>query len=247
MTDMYEGVFMAPFSILFGFLSLVVPVAVIGLVVYFIVRRRNGGMGITAYHVLLGYFYMVIAATVFTMAVGVGYLVFSILSQVYRANLPVDDEVALGLTLLVTGGAICALHVLGTRAVQKRAEKANAILKRIYLFSMLALFSLSGLVALPTAIYEAIQYHLGSTAQATAPAGSLATAAVTVPLWGYYLWRVLREMRGSAEAVSVRASQQEHRPRAQAGTLVALMCLLDLGDARSRGALRPAPLHRTLA
>lgn len=195
-----EGAGAVIFSLFFGLVSTLVPVLIIAAIVYFLVRRKNGNGVITTYRVLLGYFHLIIAASVVIMAVGAGYLAFAGFSLVYGGRSPIDDDLTLGLALLGTGALVCALHVVGRRALEKPEEPATRLLKRIYLFFMLAIFSLAGLVALPSAINDIVRHYLAGAAN---PAGSLSTAVVAVPLWGYYLWRVLREFRrGQGNAVS---------------------------------------------
>lgn len=183
------------FSLLVGLLSMVAPVLVIAAIVYFVVRRKNGNGIITTYRVLLAYFHLVTAASVVIMAVGAGYLAFAGFSLVYGGRSPIDDELTLGLALLGTGALVCVLHVLGRRAVEKPQEPATRLLKRTYLFFMLAIFSLAGLVALPSALNDVVWYYIEGYRRGSNPTTSLATAVVTVPLWGYYLWRILREFR----------------------------------------------------
>jgi hypothetical protein len=200
---------MEALGMLFSLSFLFFPVLFVGVIVYLVVRRRNGGPVITAYHALISYFHLVTAASVVTASVGIGYLAFAALSLVYGGRAPIDDNLTLGFTLLCTGAVICALHVWGRRAVEKREEKATTMLRRIYLFSMLAIFSLTGLGAVPVAIHDVVRYYFTGHRQGSAPAESLAVALVVTPLWAYYLWRVLREMRGSGptdEATAVSPS-----------------------------------------
>lgn len=187
-------------TILFSLLWLLAPVLILGAIVYFVVRRRSNGTGITGYRALLAYFHIVTAVSVVITAVGAGYLAFAGLSQIYGGRAPIDDAITLGFTLLGTGAVVCVLHVLGRRAVERPQDTATSTLKRIYLFSMLAIFSLAGITSLPSAINDTITYHLRGYKQGNGPAEPLAVAAITVPLWGYYLWRVLRDLRHGAKA-----------------------------------------------
>lgn len=71
-------------------------------------------------------------------------------------------------------------------------------IRRFYLFSMLTLSGIAGLVSLPIAIYETIRYYvLDRDYQywSEEPSGSVAAAIVIVLLWAYYLTRVIREPR----------------------------------------------------
>ncbi len=173
-------------------LSLLVPVFVIGAIVYLILHWRNGNNSITAQHALITYFHIVIGASVITVAVGLGYLAFSIFSQISNGG-EVANEVATGLTLLGTGSFICISHILGRQLVEKNADKVSITLKRIHLFLMLAFFSIAGLIALPLSISITASYYIDESMYRDEPWAQLATAIVVVPLWIYYLVQVLRE------------------------------------------------------
>jgi nitrogen fixation-related uncharacterized protein len=82
-----------------GLVGLIIPVFIIGVIVYLVVRRRNSE-GITAYQALMAYFYSMIAASIITTAIGVGYLLTSVFSSAY-SDRPIADDVTLGVTLPV--------------------------------------------------------------------------------------------------------------------------------------------------
>ena len=183
----------------FGILGVIIPLFVIGAIVYVIVRRRNEKEGITVYQALMAYFYSMIAASIITTAVGVGYLLMTAFSSAYN-DWPIAEDVTLGITLTGTGAFICLLHVLGKKALEAKEGKSTPLLKRVYLFFMLTIFSIGGLVALPLAIYEGAHYyveHVEEYMYHSDPSGSIAAAVVIVPLWIYYLMRVLRNTRAA--------------------------------------------------
>jgi hypothetical protein len=183
----------------FGILGGIIPLFVIGAIIYLVMRRRSDKEGVTAYQALMAYFYSMIAASIITAAVGVGYLLTVVFRSAYN-NHPIASDVTLGVTLLATGGVICLLHVLGRKALEAKEGKPTPLLRRVYLFFMLSVFSLSGLVSLPVAIYEAVNYYVKPVEEYmyhSDPSGSIAAAVVIVPLWGYYLMRVMRETRAA--------------------------------------------------
>jgi len=180
----------------FGILGVIIPLFVIGAIVYVVMRRRNDKEGITAYQALMAYFYSMISASIITTAVGAGFLLTAAFSSAYN-DWPIANDVTLGVTLLATGAVICVLHVLGKKALEAKEGKSTPLLKRVYLFFMLSVFSIGGLVALPLAIYETAHYYVEGPMYWNDPAGQLATAVVVVPLWVYYLMRVLRETRAA--------------------------------------------------
>ena len=183
----------------FGILGLIIPLFVIGAIIYLVMRRRNDKEGITAYQALMAYFYTMISASIITAAIGAGCLLTSAFSSAYNDR-PIANDVTLGVTLLVTGAVICLLHVFGKKALEAKEGKATSLLKRVYLFFMLSIFSVGGLVSLPLAIYETARYyvqHSGEYMYWNDPSGQIAAAVVIVPLWVYYLMRVMRETRAA--------------------------------------------------
>jgi len=184
----------------FGILGVVIPLFVIGAIIYVVMRRRNDKEGITMYQALMAYFYSIIAASIITTAVGVGYLLTAAFSSVYN-DWPIASDVTLGITLTCTGALICVLHVLGKKTMEAREGKSTPLLKKVYLFFMLTIFSLGGLISLPMAIYETANYYVQKESWNN-PSGTIAAAIVIVPLWIYYLMRVLRNTRAAKKEVA---------------------------------------------
>ena len=178
-----------------GLLGLVVLVLIIGGTVYLVTRTRRRN-GITAHGVLMAYFYFVIAVSVITVVVGTILFVYVAIDQAFRAA-EIASDITVASVLLSTGLIICLLHVYGRRAVEKTTGKTAPTLRRVYLFSMLGIFSLAGLVSLPLAIYQLVDYYVVRSGgpYSAPPSGALAVAIVVVPLWAYYLFRVFREIR----------------------------------------------------
>jgi hypothetical protein len=177
----------------FGLIGLIIPLFIIGAIVYLVVRRRNSSEGITAYQALMTYFYTMISASIITTAVGAGYLLTAAFRSAYN-DWSIAHDVTLGVTVMLTGAIICVLHVLGKKALERKEGKATPLLKRVYLFFMLSIFSLGGLVSLPLAIYEIANHYVEHKEYMfySDPSSSIAAAVVIVPLWVYYLMRVLR-------------------------------------------------------
>jgi hypothetical protein len=194
---------MVVFGILYGLISLLV----ISAVVYLIIRRRNGNGGITAYEALITYFYTVTAASVVTMAVGLGYLAFVLFRHVYNDH-RIANDVIIGITLLATGLLFCILHVIGRRAVERRQEKATKTLRRIFLFFLLTIFSVAGLVSLPLAVNSMLRYYVKASHTHNTPEQQLAFVLITVPFWVYYFFRVLKEMRSDKQRPETSSEKQ---------------------------------------
>jgi hypothetical protein len=182
----------------FGLVALIIPLFVIGAIIYLVVRRRNSE-GITAYQALMTYFYTMISASIITTAVGAGFLLTAVFRPAFN-DWPIAEDVTLGITVMGTGAVICLLHVLGKKALEKKEGKATPLLKRVYLFFMLSIFSIGGITSLPTAIYQIAHYyveHVEEYMYHSDPSSSIAAAVVIVPLWVYYLMRVMRETRAA--------------------------------------------------
>jgi membrane protease YdiL (CAAX protease family) len=188
------------YFILPSLLGFLIPILLIGAVVYLIVRRRNAENGFGVYDAMMCYFYFIIGASVIILTIGIAILLYVALHQAYDGG-NMDDTIALGLTLAGTGAIICILHMFGKLALEKKERKSTRTIKRIYLFFMLTIFSISGLVALPVAIYAFAHYYIEGSRHWDDPSAPIATAIVTVPMWIYYLWRVMQETRAKKKEI----------------------------------------------
>jgi hypothetical protein len=102
------------------------------------------------------------------------------------------------------------LHLAGKVLTQRRANKAFAGIRRVYLFTMLGIASLAGLVSLPLAIYSVVNHYVKDypySYHESFPSAQLAVAMVVVPLWGYYLYRVVRETARKRNSEDLPASE----------------------------------------
>ena len=193
-------------SIFGGLFGLLIPVLVIAGVVYLVVRSKgNHHEGPTIYDALAAYFYTIVGASMITTAVGV--ILF--IDVALKTSASGDAyEISLASVLVGTGLAVGLLHVLGRVLVQRRGNKTFAGVRRVYLFSMLGIASLAGLVSLPLAIHSVVSYYVvehPSYYHEGFPSTEAAVAIVAVPLWGYYIYRVIRETahRKNSEDLSV--------------------------------------------
>lgn len=110
----------------------------------------------------------------------------------------IRDDLLQGLTILVIGGVLFAVHRWGRSQVEQAGDSANLFMQRAYLTIQLAIFSLAGLISLIIGISETLRYFIVETNEfgaRVAPAGSLATALVFVPIWAYYLAAMLRQSK----------------------------------------------------
>jgi hypothetical protein len=188
---------MEAMGIIVGLLVLLAPVLIVAAIIYFVVRRRNGKEGVTTYQALMAYFYAMTSASIVVASVGMGYLLSSIFNHYFDSYEPLADDVTLGIALLVTGLAFCISHIFGRRAFEKKEKQPATALRRVYLFFMLTIYSITGLISLPMAAYETARHFINGSLSWENPAAALATAIVVLPLWIYYLVLVIRETRTS--------------------------------------------------
>jgi hypothetical protein len=175
-------------------LGWVLPILIIGAVIYLVAQSRRNGQGRpTAFHALMGYFYFATGASVIISVVGLILVVTLGFGELFDGAWS-TQELYPGLTLLAIGALLCLLHVVGRRAAEKQNETVSRTLKRWYLFILLFGFSIAGLISLPAAVIETVRYYYTDDYWGD-PAAPIGAAAILVPLWVYYLFRVLRELR----------------------------------------------------
>ena len=180
-------------SVFGGLFGLLLPVLLIVGIVYLVRSKGNHHEGPTIYDALAAYFYTIIGASMITTAVG--FIVF-IDVALKDSESGCGDEIALASTLVGTSVVVGLLHLAGKVLIQRRGNKAFAGIRRVYLFTMLGIASLAGLVSLPLAIYSVVNHYVvehPSYYHQGFPSTQTAVAIVVVPLWGYYLYRVIRE------------------------------------------------------
>ena len=94
---------------------------------------------------------------------------------------------------------IFSIHVYGRRAVKNKGDEESVdTIRRVYLFFMLIVCSLIGLITLPMAIYQSIHYQIADRHYRyinSIPSTAIAVALVFVALWIFYMIKVLKETR----------------------------------------------------
>ena len=138
---------------------------------------------------LAAYFYTVVGACMIAAAVGVALLIDS------NLNTADDDraEMALASRLLCTAAVVGLLHLAAKVLIQRRIKKTFADIRRAYLFCMLGIASLAGLFLLPMSIYDLVRQYAEEDLHTNPPHASAAIFVAVLPLWVYYLYRVIRE------------------------------------------------------
>ncbi|MEP7103349.1 MAG: hypothetical protein ABI721_01405 [Candidatus Dojkabacteria bacterium] len=104
------------------------------------------------------------------------------------------EELVIGVSLLVSSLIIFALHILLNILFIKRISgpvSPYSLIAKTYNFTLLAIFSLSSLILIPTSIYQIVNYILdnGKVITYTSPVpGEYLSGAIIVSIfWLYYL------------------------------------------------------------
>ncbi len=102
-----------------------------------------------------------------------------------------------GLSFTLVGGVVLGLHLWGRRRLESE-EEHSSMLNRSYLILLLVIFSVAALIALPSAVFDTLQYYILDSVdefRQGRPGSRLATAIVTVPAWAYFLNATLGILR----------------------------------------------------
>ena len=94
-----------------------------------------------------------------------------------------------GLTLFVSMSILFLIHQYALSKIKE--ERKIEWLKKIYTFASLILYSIASIVAIPTAIYQVINFLLFEMdtsiySTPSAPALAIAVVLISVPLWIYF-------------------------------------------------------------
>jgi len=108
------------------------------------------------------------------------------------------DDWVRGITLLLTGGLLWALHFLGIRATDPPEVRRSGALASLYSGGLLAIAGLTTVVALPWGIYSLVAFYVlpqSPPGQQNQPGPILASAIVFLPVLAYFLWRLTQRAR----------------------------------------------------
>ncbi len=100
------------------------------------------------------------------------------------------SELITGLSLFISMTLLFVIHQYAISKIKK--ENTILWLKKLYTFLSLILYSIAGLIVIPTSIYLLTNYFLFEISQdtystPTAPAMALAFVIFVIPLWVYFL------------------------------------------------------------
>ncbi len=101
-----------------------------------------------------------------------------------------------GATLSLSMFILFLIHRLSIKFVETKDEEKLSGFKKSYLFVSLIMYSIFGIIAIPTAIYSIINYAVFDSGNLSSynrsiQGSSLAAALVFVPIWLVYLARII--------------------------------------------------------
>lgn len=103
-----------------------------------------------------------------------------------------------GIGMAFVGGIVWVLHLWGKRKFYV-GESFSQGIRRSYLVLMLSLYSIIGIVAITSAVSRVLRLYLLNDFDKNtylAPPGPMVAAAIIfVPVWIYYLWTLIGELR----------------------------------------------------
>jgi len=119
-----------------------------------------------------------------------------------------------GFTLLITSLILYGIHAF-ILSILKKQETIHTLLDKGYIFVNLLLSSIVSVIALPTTIFQVIDYAIKGIDDLSAysrsiPGEALSTAVVIVPIWMYFLLKALQVFKKeqAAKAVATQVSEQ---------------------------------------
>jgi hypothetical protein len=209
------------------FLALLIPLAVLGLIVWAIVgfTRRGGGDPFTLAGATALYARVMVIAGVVMVLIGVGTILKAAFGsiniaysyytpQIYApAPSPVgsgvvqeatfsavyqqrDQDLVLGITLLVVGLLVAVGHHYLARAVANMAGGSPAWVTRGALLAFTVVTAVAGIWSLAIGLNQVLSYFIVGPSQSQQPWGESAGLAIAfVPAWVYSMTRLVQDLR----------------------------------------------------
>lgn len=198
-----------------GIVFVIVPIAIVGTVVYMIVqsaKNKDAKFKISAKTLFQIYLFLISFLTLIIAVIGGATAIKAALSyqfgipfsytlykandfaetKIYDPNLTRLQKTDLinGITIFISMVILFAIHQFAISRI-KGKEKLQWLYK-LYTFASLILYSIIGLVSIPTSIYQLTNFLLAEPEKYVhstpeAPAMALGVAILSVPLWIYFL------------------------------------------------------------
>lgn len=110
------------------------------------------------------------------------------------------EGISEGIGMAFVGGIVWFLHLWGRRKFYVSDAFSKDIM-RAYLVLMLSIFSVTGIVAITTAVSRVLRLYIlfdfDRSSYVQAPGPMVAAAIIFVPVWIYYLASLIKELRNT--------------------------------------------------
>ncbi len=204
-------------------LGLLVPLAVLGLIVWAIVGvTRRGGEPFTLATATALYARVMLIVGVLMSLVGIGILIkaaigFINLGYSYYQPVPMTDlcspggcttqmtfypdqrrqDLVLGITLVVIGLLVAGVHLALGRAVSRMPGGSPGWITRGTLLGMTVMTAIVGIPSAAIGLYQMLSYFIvGNSQQNQQTWGEpLGLAIAFVPAWIFFMWRLVDDLR----------------------------------------------------
>lgn len=207
-------------------LGLLVPLAVLGLIAWAIVGvTRRGGEPFTLATATALYARVMLIAGVLMSLIGVGIILkagFGFINMAYSYYTPVaisqlcppnvacppqsevtfyadqrSQDLVLGITLVVIGVLVAAVHLFLGRAVARMPGGAPGWITRGTLLGLTVMTAVAGIPSAAIGLYQMLSYFIvGASPQNQQPWGEpLGIAIAFVPAWIYVMWRLVDDLK----------------------------------------------------
>ncbi len=106
-----------------------------------------------------------------------------------------------GFINLFFGALIWGVHVVLRKLLLAKEEVRGSLLNKAYLIILLLIFGSGSVVNLPSGTFDTLRYYVVERIQdltyVNPPGPKLSSAIVFIPIWFYYLFATIREVRRS--------------------------------------------------
>ncbi|HIN93726.1 MAG TPA: hypothetical protein EYM99_13035 [Alphaproteobacteria bacterium] len=114
-----------------------------------------------------------------------------------RIDLAIRGNLINGLSMAMIGLSLLVVHYFGRRWIETEEESSD-MMRRIYLFAGLIIFTLVTLISLTAGIPETLRYALlENELGEESPGETLSIAIVALPIWLFYLIETIRKERAN--------------------------------------------------
>tara|TARA_B100000470_G_C19783680_1_gene388887 strand:- start:683 stop:1378 length:696 start_codon:yes stop_codon:yes gene_type:complete len=114
-----------------------------------------------------------------------------------RIDLAIRGNIINGSSMAMIGLSLLVVHYFGRRWVETEEESSD-LMRRVYLFVGLIIFTLVTLISLTAGIPETLKYALlENELGEESPGETLAIAIVALPIWLFYLIETIRKERAN--------------------------------------------------